>query len=229
MAAVIFIVGFVCEIISYQYTHFSIEEQNKEITGYIPVENAEYIYTDGYYESKEASKLIATFISKLPSCITKKFTSNWKVVLAKNRLEDYSNTASGVTLWSKKVILLNAYKDIQITYNVFIHELGHWFDLSYGYLSESNTFYTIYESYKGIFTEVDQLVSKDYTSSSAQEFFASAFKEFYLNSSHLLSTAPEAYTYIENAINTASNSEHSNLKYNIIGFFRNVLKTRNKS
>ena len=111
----------------------------------------------------------------------------------------------------------------------FIHELGHWFDLSYGYLSESNTFYTIYESYKGIFTEVDQLVSKDYTSSSAQEFFASAFKEFYLNSSHLLSTAPEAYTYIENAINTASNSEHSNLKYNIIGFFRNVLKTRNKS
>lgn len=223
----LFLVGAIfCFIISHQYTNYSTQDQSAAISRYTQSEASDFIYTDESRQAHRAIKKINQFIQSQPSSLTEDFLNEWKVIIAKDVTLDYSESTAGLTVWQSRLVLLNTYDDSYIVYGTFIHEFGHYFDMSHGFCSKSPKFQTLYAKYKDIYCEQDQFIPASYTSSTAQEFFASIFKEYYLYPEHLKALAPEGYEFIDSVINDATthSSWQYDVKNNVMGYYRSLKK-----
>lgn len=222
--ALIFIVTALYLIISYQYNGFSKKEQDAILKSYIKSECADFIYSDGSKSVDEAAEMINTFVLSLPNNINQEFLSEWKVIMGKSIASDTASNVAGATSWNTRIIRLNLYDDPEIIHKTFIHEFGHYFDLAHGYISKSAEFQELYIKHNDSFIEKDTFVPAEYSTSTAQEFFASVFKEYYVSPEHLQSIIPEAYEYIDQVTNeaTTSNSWLYKAKNNVLGFFRQL-------
>ena len=220
--ALVFVTCCCCAIISYQYTSFSATDQSEVISKYQSVETTSYLYTDRSAEALMAAEKIDQYVSDLPSELSEEFVAEWKVVIASDVVHSYPDSVGGVTLWNSKLILIRSQSDPAVSCRLFVHEFGHFFDMSNSFHSYSQEFQKLYELYRNTFIEEDACVLPEYSTSSPQEFFAAVFKEYYLYSDYLLQKAPDAYQYIEKSIQNAvlNNSCYHTAKNNIIAFYR---------
>lgn len=221
LAALILFFVLICAFISLRYMYYSETEQNRIINGLQSTINAEYIYTDNSTEAIKAAKKINKFLENQPKNIAKDFFPTWKIAIAKDAASSRAEGVGGLTNWMYRIIIINTYQDSDYTYQTFIHEFGHYFDCSHGYCSQSPEFKKIYQKYKSTFTEKDQNIPKEYPTSNSEEFFAAVFKEYFLYPEHLSKNASEAYKYIQNIYNiaTENNSIISKTKNNIMAYY----------
>lgn len=215
-----------CYFISYTYTYHNPQQQEKYLIQYTQNPEISYIYTDNSKKAKEAVKMISNFVNSLPKELTTDFKESWRVIIAPDASSDRLIQTDGATNWELKLVALNTHSDPTDTYNTFVHEFGHYFDLSHGYYSKSEEFQKVYEKYRTTYKELDDKTVKDYPTSSSIEFFASVFKEYFLFPEHLQQIAPDAYTYIDKIYNEAVSPKSDvetlfqTTKNNVIAFYR---------
>ena len=215
-----------CCFISYTYTYHNPQQQEKYLIKYTQTPETNYIYTDNSNRAKKSAEMITSFINNLPKEVIADFTKQWKIIIAPNVSSDILIQTDGATSWEAKIIALNTHSDPTDTYNTFVHEFGHYFDLSHSYYSKSEDFNAIYEKYRDTYIELDDKTPKEYPTSSSLEFFASIFKEYFLYPEHLNQIAPDAYIYIDTiykeAVTPKSDLETliRTAKNNVIAFYR---------
>lgn len=161
---------------------------------------------NNFYINEDSSandaEMMNEFVETLPPVFIREFRENWRVII-----EDYIPSTigythdviiGGYTDWNSRIILIRKQTNHTDTLDIFIHELGHCFDLEYGSVSYSDLFGNIYDLYKDDFSEQYTNSSAGYSTSSATEFFATCFKEYLLYPNHLKTVAPKAYNFVDN-------------------------------
>lgn len=175
----------------------------KEEINYKYDSEEEYIVINGIGEKKNSVgqyslNLLNTELNKLPRNVTDKFVkSGWHIyVTDENLSEKYFankyNKVQGLTNYDKKTILIaNNQRYIKES---TIHEVGHFIDYYYGYISYEDDWIKIYNEEKDSF-------KKNITNSScvrnSREFFAETVYYIYIDPSKC---TPKAKKYINKLI-----------------------------
>ena len=89
--------------------------------------------------------------------------------------------------------------------NSVVHELGHAVDYELGYVSKTSEFQRIFSIERSRFVPTVGIDAAHATSSS-QEYYASAFDEYFRNPGNLSARAPLTYNYIASTIVTFASS-----------------------
>jgi hypothetical protein len=160
---------------------------------------------NNFYVNENSSvddiEMLNNFIETLPPVFIEEFRNNWRVIIDDHIHIpiDWNNniTVGGYTDWNSRIIFIRRQENYVDTLNIFVHELGHCFDLEYGSVSYSDLFSDIYGLYKNDFIEQYTNSPDGYSTSSAVEFFAACFKEYMLCPEHLKTEAPKAYNFVD--------------------------------
>lgn len=138
-------------------------------------------------------------LNKVPEKVINTFKKEgWNIYitgenLAQTHFGGKYSSVQGLTSYNKKEIIIE--NRPEAVRESTIHELGHFLDYYFGFISDSDEFTNIYNK------EVDTFKSNITNSScvrNKREFFAETFYYMYTDSSK---TTPEARAFIENLIN----------------------------
>ena len=225
MCVLIIMGGLLC---TYLYAHHDQPGQSQAISGHTLI--SENFYTD-ITPNREGVAQLKGFISSLSPNVSAPFYKEWKVIISSNmpsvlieaskQLENTTTSADntldfstlGFSDWHLRVIYLRAQPEPEKAFMVFAHELGHYFDYEFGTPSETKEFQEIFLLYKDSFVEADPSSTVGYATSSPSEFFATAFKEYFLFPAHLKSVAPKAYDFISTVYTEVSNNENASITF----------------
>lgn len=137
------------------------------------------------------------YFELLPDSVKNKFKEdNWKIILTNEDLnkrytDSVKNKIIGLTVPKEKVIYLsNKQKFIRKS---LIHEVGHYVDISFDYLSKNDTFKTLYNNEKDKLKFIWETRHGD--NYNEQEFFADVFKVCIDNDS-IKEDIPSSVSYI---------------------------------
>lgn len=225
----ILIAGF---ILVFSYAEYDENGQSKAVLGYNDVSSV--FYSDNR-SGNESIYEMNVFISRLPAPVVSAFLDEWVVIVAdempmilcEKAISEKGSEAvaimqspggvGGYSNWRMRTMYIRDYSDDEIAYRVFIHELGHYFDYEFGSPSYTDAFQKIFLQHMKTFKERDETAPDGYATSSAQEFFAAVFKEYFLYPEHLKSVAPDAYDYFDSIYwKVINNNEASTtLKYDL--------------
>lgn len=232
-AAVVFvfiiIAGF---ILVFSYAEYDENEQSKVLLGYNDISSV--FYSDNKTGNESVYEM-NVFVSRLPAPVVTAFLNEWVVIVAdemplilsEKAISEKGSEAvaimqspggvGGYSNWRMRTMYVRDYSDDEITYRVFIHELGHYFDYEFGSPSYTDAFQKIFIQHMKTFEERDETAPAGYAVSSAQEFFAAVFKEYFLYPEHLKSAAPDAYDYFDSLYRKVINNNEASttLKYDL--------------
>ena len=232
-AAVVFvfiiIAGF---ILVFSYAEYDENEQSKVLLGYNDISSV--FYSDNKTGNESVYEM-NVFVSRLPAPVVTAFLDEWVVIVAdemplilsEKAISEKGSEAvaimqspggvGGYSNWRMRTMYVRDYSDDEITYRVFIHELGHYFDYEFGSPSYTDAFQKIFIQHMKTFEERDETAPAGYAVSSAQEFFAAVFKEYFLYPEHLKSVAPDAYDYFDSLYRKVINNNEASttLKYDL--------------
>lgn len=136
-------------------------------------------------------------LSLLPENIHNLFTNDeWSVYVTdmdidKTYYEGKYGKVMATTNYNEKRILIESRLDA--AYESPIHEIGHWFDVFMGLVTDLPEFDGIYEAEAGTFIQIygsDCIRDK-------MEFFAEGFWQYILNPGRLKSVCPDLYQFIK--------------------------------
>ena len=154
------------------------------------------IVEEGYPKEKLDGHL--SYFYQLPIKIQKRIVNDgWTFVFCNNIIEEhykvtgvYKKDISGFAILPENLIYIgnNEYYSYTI-----IHEIGHAITYTLGRIEYENEFPEIYKKERGI-------LMLYYDVPNEQEYFAVAFREFFINPDALRIKFPKTYWYIENAI-----------------------------
>ena len=151
--------------------------------------------------SVDDAEMLNEFVETLPQIFIREFRKNWRVIVGDSIPYPitYANDIiiGGYTDWNCRLVFVKKQLNYVDTLNIFVHEIGHCFDLEYGSISYSNLFGDVYDLYKETFLEQYTTSPDGYPTSSKAEFFATCFKEYMLYPDHLKIVAPKAYNFID--------------------------------
>lgn len=212
-----------------------------------------HCFSDNFFTDSEdnqdcINKIIQS-MSLLDSNVLSSFHKEWKVMVSDEipfylqlrapgteidllqRSQNQEVVTEGYTNWHLRLIYVKPNSDPQISANVFLHEIGHFFDFEFGLPSYSERFEYIYSLYKDSFYEKDPHSTDGYATSSSSEFFATVFKEYVLFPDHLLEYAPDAYSFIDTLYKEVSENQDSDIttKYDLRASFSLVKKNLQSS
>ena len=147
--------------------------------------------------------------NKIPQNVRLFLENNgWTIYLTTNKLGPiyYPNqnmSIQGITDFTPKIIYIeNRQKACE---NAIVHEIGHAIDnmlgkgTSFGFISYSNDFRTIFIEESSNFVEVNG--NGKHAKSSPMEYFAEAFNQTILYPESCKKHSPKTYEYIMNIIN----------------------------
>ena len=159
--------------------------------------NSDLTMKDGNVADKYVTK-VDKQLAKLPDKIVKSLKDNkWSIFvtdknLAKTYFNGYYSSVRAVTIYSRKLILIED-RDAAVN-NSPLHEVGHYVDFISGWSSKTPEFKAIYKE------EVEAFKKNIPNSGSVrdeQELFASIFCYYYMNSSKC---TPKAKAYVKSII-----------------------------
>lgn len=196
-------------IFAFQLVSFHPSSQSSTLKEYIQYDSIFYT-TEKESESQLLNKTvndIKDFLNSTPDKYRDFKKDGWKIIIS-------THPPTYITEIEEKVgykVAGNTYREYRLIYlyfnekqpeyllEDFIHEFGHYVDWSVGYVSHSKDFEKIYDKYKDGFKD-DSFVVQNYTSISPTEFFASCYKDYYINAEALKDGYPELYDFIESSI-----------------------------
>lgn len=165
-------------------------------------------YTDENYNDMLYAKgkvreenLIAAMdmLNKIPQYILDDFQKKGWIINIINEDIDYNGiSASGITTYAVKTIDIK--NNEGLVRSSIVHEMGHFFDCSLGFISESDGFINdIYPSEKDNFKYTYTTKSK-HEISDVYEYFASTFDEYITNPDNLEQCCPRTYEFLKNIV-----------------------------
>lgn len=208
------------------YGHFNSEAQSTVLENYSLVKDNLYAVDDTESPGENIA-VIGDFLQSLAPNVLATFRDKWAIVFVDEMPVSSDNTEeqpSGDTTetvgycdWHSRLIYVKSETNLDKFRAAFVHELGHAFDYEFGTPSAMDEFESIYLLYKENYQELTSFSTKDYTTGSSVEFFATMFKEYFLAPEHLKSFAPKAYDFIDTIYNGVSANEAANttLKYDL--------------
>lgn len=158
----------------------------------------EYIYAKG--KVREENLVTAdTTVHKVPQYILDDFISKgWKINIINEDINYNGLNASGITTYADKTIDIK--NNEGLIKSSIVHEIGHFFDCSLGFISESDEFLNdIYPSEKDNFKYTYTTKSK-HEISDVYEYFASTFDEYITNPDNLEQCCPRTYEFLKNIV-----------------------------
>ena len=174
------------------------------ISAWDDINNTYTCTTNNFYINQDScandAEILNDFVETLPPVFINEFRQNWKVVIKDSiyiQIDSNNNIIGGYTDWNSRTVFVKKQTNSIDTLNIFVHELGHCFDLEYGSVSYSDFFRSIYNLYKDDFSEQYTNSPVGYPTSSEVEFFATCFKEYMLYPEHLKTVAPKAYDFVD--------------------------------
>ena len=155
-------------------------------------------------------------LNLLPYKMVKEFYDNdWAIRVIKNSIEHHvgeripvikeEGCTAGITLWQTRTIYLSAGSpegcDTPHWYIEFatIHEFGHYFDRSKGYISLSYEFQDIYDKEDRIFCKEVGTASN---TTDVVEYFAESFARYVKSNERLREFCPLTCAYFDRIFNT---------------------------
>lgn len=158
--------------------------------------------------SAELLRYADGLLGRVPSSVLNAFQQDgWSIYVTDSDLDNrYYDGAygklAGITVYNNKSIYVEDSKnDIN---SALAHEFGHYVDSKSGFPSSTQQFMDIYNEEK--YTFVDSTSCGDgHEYSDPQEFFASVFSEAMINPEGCQSTAPKAYAFVCDMLNSFEN------------------------
>ena len=206
--AVVFVIA-----TSVAHQWFSVDEQNDNIKDYYVSDVADYIYLAAPELEGTAEEIVDFLENRVPENVKAELKKDWKIVIGYEYIEGdetdvyaREGVREGVTEMRSHTMMITAVEDPDVTFRIFVHELGHLVDFSFGYISKREAFQKIYLNHIDTWETIDENVAPGYSTSKPEEFFAETFKEYYLYPEHLWSTAPDAAAFIENHLEAVRES-----------------------
>lgn len=155
--------------------------------------------------SAELLRYANGLLGRVPSSVLNAFQQDgWSIYVTDSDLDNryYGGTygkLAGITVYDDKSIYMEDSKsDIN---RALAHEFGHYLDSTSGFPSTTQQFMDIYNEEK--YTFLDSTSCGDgHEYSDPQEFYASVFSEAMINPEGCQSTAPKAYAYICDTLNS---------------------------
>lgn len=137
----------------------------------------------------------------LPENIQNKFKdNNWNIVLTNENLEDKFNIDYDIIAItipnndnSGTIYIENRQSAIR---KAFLHEIGHFIDVSLNFISNTEEFNTVYNEEGNVYLKSDKF-KNNYNK---QEFFAEAFSSLIIDEANTEITLPITYKYILNIL-----------------------------
>lgn len=163
----------------------------KQVT--ITTTNTNYVRSG----SPDYTKFIGSADTQIPTKIGNAMKADGiKVVLDSNLAHDGIYSASTQTISLKS----------NIDY-IFMHEIGHYVNAKEGYVTNKSEFTNIYNAekgkYKGFYSNLG-LDLGSYARTSASEYFADCFKDYYFSASSrskLKTNCPKTYSFVQKTVN----------------------------
>ena len=186
-----------------QYS-FKIENENIKDKEEITPENMSslIIKKDGEVSDSYIS-LANNYFEKIPENLRNiLINEDWNIYitdknLAKEFFAGSHKKVAGVTIYDKKTIYIEARSSTIRT--SLIHEVGHALDSTKSFISNKNSFNTIYKNERDAFVEVGNEES-NYGISSRSEYFAETFNQFVLYPEQQKINTPKTYEYMEKLV-----------------------------
>lgn len=161
--------------------------------------------SDGFISMSIDEDLIGvaqSYVERVPSKVIDAISSIcYQMQLVNDPAKEvgYTSNWCGVTSPSMKMIYIEA-KESKFR-RAIVHEIGHAFDDYLGNVSLSDEFWGIYEAEKDSF-KVTGYATDGHFKDNSQEFFAEAFQMYVYDSATLQSSAPKAYSFVKNCIDS---------------------------
>ena len=174
------------------------DKRVKDTVFYTDESYNEYIYAKG--KVREENLVTAdTTVHKVPQYILDDFISKgWKINIINEDINYNGLNASGITTYADKTIDIK--NNEGLIKRSIVHEIGHFFDCSLGFISESDEFLNdIYPSEKDNFKYTYTTKSK-HEISDVYEYFASTFDEYITNPDNLEQCCPRTYEFLKNIV-----------------------------
>lgn len=178
----------------------------------------EEIYYDSDLSPDEVEHT-KTALSMLPNYIQNILKEDWTILVAKDCIRKVDDIAAGATFYNERLIWIGLSKDTRVS----LHEFGHAVDDILGLVSSSQEWRELYYQYNNVYIEegCNTIIYHDISTNS--EFFAAMFAEYYRNSEHLQTHAPEIYSYFNTLLEDPTQFSSSHLFLNrIVKCFRAI-------
>lgn len=177
------------------------ENENKQVKDTV-------FYTDEYYNDyfyakgkvREENMIAAQeTLNKIPQYILDNFKKDgWIINIINEDIVYNGLNASGITTYADKTIDIK--NNEGLIRSCIVHEVGHYFDCSLGFISESDEFLNnIYPEEKNNFNYT-YTTSIKHEISDVYEYFASTFDEYIINPNGLKNDCPKTYEFMKNLI-----------------------------
>ena len=177
------------------------ENENKQVKDTV-------FYTDEYYNDyfyakgkvREENMIAAQeTLNKIPQYILDNFKKDgWVINIINEDIVYNGLNASGITTYADKIIDIK--NNEGLIRSCIVHEVGHYFDCSLGFISESDEFLNnIYPEEKNNFNYT-YTTSIKHEISDVYEYFASTFDEYIINPNGLKNDCPRTYEFMKNLI-----------------------------
>ena len=210
LIGIIVIVGGAYHILGFNFDKYAKNGQANVLVYYQQYDDV--IYTSANdIESETFTKLaslIYDFFDILPDETENRFKNEgWKIIISSNKptyIQNIEESAmykvGGNTEHNLRIIYLYLNDAVpEYMLSDFIHEFGHYEDWEKGLISKSSEFNKIFDSNQN-YNPADTFSDEYYHLSSASEFFACCYKDYFLYNDKLQSEAPEVYKYLGDVI-----------------------------
>jgi len=175
------------------------------------------VYTTGSYNEyisvygeakRDDIKALKKELSKIPDWLIEEYIANGGVVYLtsrpiENMQENYgeenddSYKLIGLHTVRNGVVKIWIYNSPQAIKGATLHEFGHYLDRYYGFISQSDVFFFIYEHENDIFLEIG---GGEYHTSTLLEYFAECFEWYINNPRSLKRNCPQTYKFLGSII-----------------------------
>lgn len=179
-----------------QETVIEVEEENTENQSYSGIIQREGNVPDSMLDS------IDYYYSMIPSNVRNYLeVCGWKYVCSNEDFAGkygYTHSVLALTVYEDRLIYIDNRNSAQ---DAILHEAGHAFDASMGFISDNSSEFTdIYNEEKESFCEVWSTHANN--TESASEYFAEAFYVLMVNPNLVSTNCPRTYEYIMRYINS---------------------------
>ena len=139
---------------------------------------------------------VNNYYMMIPENVRNNFVSaGWTVrVTTQNLGQLYDGTNRsilGLTFFDKKIIYID---DREAAKSSVIHEMGHYIDYCFGFVSSSNEFVEIYNSEVEVFKTIHTTHSNNIAT--AKEYFAEAYQVSILRPQEMIDACPRTYEFV---------------------------------